>query len=120
VLQEFKDFINKGNLVELAVAFVLAAAFGALVTSFIENIVMTIIGAIVGKPSFDNLEFKIGKGVVRYGAFLTALVNFLIIAFVMFMVVKAYNKFKKDAPPAAPSSTDALLMEIRDGLKAGR
>jgi large conductance mechanosensitive channel len=118
VLQEFKDFVSKGNLVELAVAFVLAAAFGALVTSFIDNIVMTIIGAIVGKPSFDALEFKIGKGVVRYGAFLTTMVNFLIIAFVMFLVVKAYNKMKKSAPPAAPSSTDALLMEIRDGLKA--
>ena len=120
VLQEFKDFINKGNLVELAVAFVMAAAFGALVASFIDNIVMAIIGAIFGKPSFDALEFKIGKGVVRYGAFLTTLVNFLIIAFVIFLVVKAYNKFKKDAPPAAPSSTDALLMEIRDGLRVGR
>ncbi len=118
MLQEFKDFISKGNLVELAVAFVVAAAFGALITSFIDNIVMAIIGAIVGKPSFDALEFKIGKGVVRYGAFLTTLVNFLIIAFVVFLAVKAYNKFKKDAPPAAPSSTDALLMEIRDGLRA--
>ena len=118
VLQEFKDFISKGNLVELAVAFVLAAAFGALISSFIDNIVMAIIGAIVGKPSFDALEFKIGKGVVRYGAFLTTLVYFVIIAFVVFLAVKAYNKFKKDAPSAAPSSTDALLMEIRDGLRA--
>lgn len=120
MLQEFKDFVNKGNLVELAVAFVLAAAFGALVTSFIENIVMAIIGAIVGKPSFDALELNIGKGVIRYGAFITTLVNFVIIAFVMFIVVKAYNRVKKDAPAAAPSSTDALLMEIRDSLKAGR
>jgi large conductance mechanosensitive channel len=117
VVKEFKDFIAKGNLVELAVAFVMAAAFGALVTAFIDNIIMAIIGAIVGKPSFDQLSFTIGKGVVNYGKFLTVLVNFLIIAFVMFLIVKAYNKMKASAPAPEPSSTDKLLMEIRDGLK---
>jgi large conductance mechanosensitive channel len=126
VIQEFKDFINKGNLVDLAVAFIMAGAFGSVVASFISNIIMGIIAAIAGKPSFDAaLQFgkavKNDKGVlekpIRIGSFITTFVNFLIIAFVMLMVVKAYNKMKKPAADAGPSSTDALLMEIRDGLR---
>jgi large conductance mechanosensitive channel len=126
VIQEFKDFINKGNLVDLAVAFVMGGAFGALVTSFINNVIMGIIAAIVGKPSFDAVgqfgkAIKNDKGVlekpIRIGSFITTLVNFLIIAFVMLLVVKAYAKMKKPGADAAPSSTDKLLMEIRDGLK---
>ncbi len=126
MLQEFKEFINKGNLVDLAVAFVLGGAFAALVNSFINNIVMGIIASIAGKPNFDAVaQFGTAKpnadGVlekpIRIGSFITTLVNFLILALVIFLIVKAYNKAKKNAPAAAPSSTDALLMEIRDGLK---
>lgn len=120
MLQEFKDFINKGNLVDLAVAFVLGAAFSTVVTAFTEGIIGGIIAAIFGKPSVGAIGFDIGKGRIQIGLVIDAIINFLVVAFVMFLVVKAYNKFKKDAPPAAPSSTDALLMEIRDGLKAGR
>ncbi len=126
MIQEFKDFINKGNLVDLAVAFVMGGAFGALVSSFISNIVMGIIASIAGKPSFDA-ALQFGKAVkndkdvlekpIRIGSFITTLVNFLIIAFVMLLVVKAYNKMKKPGADAGPSSTDALLMEIRDGLR---
>jgi large conductance mechanosensitive channel len=127
VLKEFKDFINKGNLVDLAIAFVLGGAFAALVTSFINNVVMGIIAQIAGKPNFDSvLQFGTAKkndaGVlekpIRIGSFVTTLINFLILAFVVFLLVKAYNKAKKSsAAEAGPSSTDQLLMEIRDSLR---
>jgi large conductance mechanosensitive channel len=127
VLKEFKDFINKGNLVDLAIAFIMAGAFGVLISSFISNVVMGIIAAIAGKPNFDSaLQFGTAKkndaGVlekpIRIGSFVTSLVNFLIIAFVVFLMVKAYNKMKQSAAAAAePSSTDLLLMEIRDSLR---
>lgn len=92
MIREFKEFALKGNLVELAVAFVLGLAFAAVVTSFVDDVVMQLIAAIVGKPDFSNLTFSIGKGEIRYGAFLTALVTFLIIAFVLFLIVKAVQK----------------------------
>lgn len=126
MLKEFRDFINKGNLVDLAVAFVLGGAFAALVTSFINNIVMGIIAQIAGKPNFDEvLLFGTAKpnadGVlekpIRIGSFITTTVNFVILAGVIFLVVKAYNKVKRSAAAAAPSSTDVLLMEIRDSLR---
>ena len=125
MVSDFKDFINKGNLVDLAVAFVLGGAFAILISSFINNIVMGIIAQIAGKPNFDSvLQFGTAKkndaGVlekpIRVGSFVTALVNFLILAFIVFLLVKAYNKMKAQAS-AAPSSTDALLMEIRDSLR---
>ena len=92
MIREFKEFALKGNLVELAVAFVLGLAFAAVVTSFVDDVVMQLVAAVVGKPDFSNLTFSIGKGEIRYGAFLTALVTFLIIAFVLFLIVKAVQK----------------------------
>ena len=89
MLREFKEFALKGNLVELAVAFVLGVAFAAVVTSLVDDVIMQLVAAIVGKPDFSNLTFSIGDGVIRYGSFLTALVTFLVIAFVLFLVVKA-------------------------------
>ena len=92
MIREFRDFALKGNLVELAVAFVLGVAFAAVVTSLVDDVIMQLVAAIVGKPDFSSLTFSIGKGEIRYGAFLTALVTFLIIAFVLFLVVKAVQK----------------------------
>jgi large conductance mechanosensitive channel len=89
MLRDFKQFALRGNLLELAVAFVLGVAFAAVVTSFVDDIVMQIVAAIVGKPDFSELTFSIGDGVIRYGSFLTALVTFLIIAWVLFLIVKA-------------------------------
>jgi large conductance mechanosensitive channel len=89
MLREFKEFALKGNLLELAVAFVLGVAFAAVVRSFVEDVIMNLIAAVVGKPDFSDLTFSIGDGVIRYGSFLTALVTFLIIAFVLFLIVKA-------------------------------
>jgi large conductance mechanosensitive channel len=102
MLKEFKDFALKGNLVELAVAFVLGLAFAAVVTSFVDDVVMQLIAAIVGKPDFSDLTFSIGDGVIRYGSFLTALVTFLIIAWVLFLIVKAVQT----AMPAKATQRD--------------
>ncbi|MFT3910107.1 MAG: large conductance mechanosensitive channel protein MscL [Ferruginibacter sp.] len=131
-LKEFKDFAMKGNLVDIAVAFVMGGAFGKVVTSFTEGIVSPLIGMIGGADLSKNMftlkeEIKDAAGKVtqegvylKYGDFLTAIINFIIVAFVMFLVIKAINSLKKKeeaAAPAGPSSTDALLMEIRDSLK---
>ena len=92
MIREFKEFALKGNLVELAVAFVLGVAFAAVVTSLVDDVIMQLVAAIVGKPDFSDLTFSIGDGEIRYGAFLTALVTFFIIAFVLFLIVKAVQK----------------------------
>jgi large conductance mechanosensitive channel len=98
MLREFKGFVLKGNLLEIAVAFVLGLAFAAVIDAFVSGIVLPFIAAIVGQPNFDALTFSIGDGVIRYGTFLTALVNFLLIALVLFFVIRAYNRLR---PPAA-------------------
>ena len=117
--KEFKDFISRGNLVELAVALILALAFAGLVTSFTENLINPIIGAIFGQPNFDSLVIDIGDAQLRYGAFLTTLLNFVIVAFVLFLIVRAYNKaFPKEEEAAGPTEAE-LLTEIRDDLRQG-
>lgn len=122
MIKEFKDFIARGNVIDLAVAVVIGAAFTGVVNSFSDNILMQIIAAIGGKPDFNSLSFTINHAVIGYGAFLTALVNFLIVAFAMFLVVKAINKLQNlrtssDADDAGPTDVE-LLTEIRDLLKS--
>ncbi|HEX6115675.1 MAG TPA: large conductance mechanosensitive channel protein MscL [Solirubrobacterales bacterium] len=92
MLREFRDFALKGNLLELAVAFVLGVAFTAVVTSLVDDVIMALVGAIFGEPDFSGLTLSIGDGEVRYGAFLTAFVSFLIIAATLFAVVRAANR----------------------------
>ena len=92
MIRDFKEFALKGNLLELAIAFVLGTAFAAVVASLVDDVIMNFIAAIVGKPDFSGLTFSIGDGVVRYGSFLTALVTFLLIALVLFVVVKLAQK----------------------------
>jgi large conductance mechanosensitive channel len=137
-IKEFKEFAMKGSLVDIAVAFVMGGAFGKVVSSFTDGIVSPLIGMIGGADLSKNVfvlkegvkEVKDATGKVitqavaevslKWGDFLAAIINFIIVAFVMFLVIKAINKMKKkqeDAAPAGPSSTDALLMEIRDSLK---
>ncbi len=99
MLNEFKAFINKGNVLDLAVAVIMAAAFGLVINSFVNDILMQIIAAIFGQSDFSGLYFNLGNGVIKYGAFLNAVINFIIVAFVMFLVIKAYNNMKK--PTAA-------------------
>jgi len=130
-IKEFKEFAMKGSLVDIAVAFVMGAAFGKIVSTFTDGIVSPLIGLIGGADLSKNvIELKAagvdaaGKVteavVLKWGEFVAAIINFIIVAFVMFLVIKGINKMKKkqeDAAPAGPSSTDALLMEIRDSLK---
>jgi large conductance mechanosensitive channel len=118
LIKEFRDFVARGNIIDLAVAFILGVAFASVVTSFTNDILMAIIGAIFGKPNFDTLTLDIGDGVVAYGQFLTALVNFLLIAAGLFLIVKAISSVQRPAPEetAAPSDEAVLLTEIRDLL----
>ena len=117
MLKEFKEFISKGNLVEIAVGLILALAFAGLVTSFTDHLISPIIGAIFGQPNFDSLVIDIGEAQLRYGAFLTTLLNFLIVAFVLFLVVKAYNRMApKEEEVGGPTDIE-LLTEIRDELR---
>ena len=119
MLKEFKDFIAKGNVIDLAVAVVMATAFGAVVNTFVENIIMPIVGALTAGIDFSKLTVTIAGVEFVIGVFITAVINFIIIAFVMFLVVKASNKFKKaeEVEEAAPTNEELLLMEIRDLLK---
>jgi large conductance mechanosensitive channel len=141
MFQEFKAFISRGNVLDLAVAVVIGAAFGAIVTAFTDDLIMPLIGAITGGVDFSHYFLQLGStpagytgaaddyaalkkaGVpmIGFGKLLTAVINFLIISFVIFLLVKAANKVvlkKEDAPPAPPTPTEALLAEIRDELKA--
>ena len=118
--EEFKAFVLRGNILDLAVAVVLGAAFTAVVKAFTDGIIMPIIAAIFGKPNFDSLTFKIGDGVVLYGTFLSALVNFLIIAAALFIVLKAATKLMREKEAEAGPTEVELLTEIRDALRAER
>ena len=121
MLKEFKEFATKGNVMDLAVAVILGGAFGAIITSLTDKILMPIIGSFIGK-SFGSLAIDVNGVNIEYGAFIQAVINFLLIAFFLFIMIKAMNSMKKkkeEAPvtPAGPSTTDKLLMEIRDELK---
>lgn len=131
MLKEFKDFAMKGNLVDIAVAFVMGGAFGKVVSSFTDGIVSPLIG-LIGGADFSKNMFKLKDAVMdgagnitseamylKWGDFLTTIINFIIVAFVMFMVIKAINSMKKkeEAAPAATPEDIALLREIRDSLK---
>jgi large conductance mechanosensitive channel len=114
MLKEFRDFINRGNLIDLAVAFVLGVAFAGVVTALTEGIVTPLIGRVF---QVDNLQTYVIAGDVEIGRFLAAILNFVVVAFVMFLVVKAYNRMKKPAEAAADPVEVVLLREIRDALK---
>ena len=128
MLKEFKNFIFRGNLLDLATAVILGVAFNAVVQALVDGVLMPLIAAVVGKPNFDELTLGIGDGVVRYGTFLTQLVNFLIVAAVIFVILKAATRAQRlrattdvadeDAPP--PSDEAVLLAEIRDLLRTSR
>lgn len=105
MIDEFKEFALKGNLIELAVAFILGLAFSAVVTALVNGVFLQIIAAIVGQPSFDQLSINLNDTPILYGSFLTALVNFLLVAFVLFLVVKAVNRLQRPAEePPAPAT----------------
>jgi large conductance mechanosensitive channel len=118
MIKEFREFIAKGNLVTLAVAFILGLAFAAVVTAFTDVVLGFVSYVFGGNVSFDGLGVKRdGQIVIPWGHFLTELLNFLIVGFILFLVVKAYNRFqRKDEAPAEPTEEVRLLTEIRDQL----
>jgi large conductance mechanosensitive channel len=142
-VKEFKEFAIKGNAFDLAVGVIIGGAFGKIVTSVIDDLIMPIVAALVGKPDFSSIYYAMGKGaenipagatlakakeiapdaaIFAYGNFITVAINFILLALVVFIMVKAINKMKKEeaaAPeaPAAPTATEQLLAEIRDELK---
>ena len=119
MLKEFKEFAMKGNVIDLAVAVIIGGAFGAIVTAAVDKIIMPIIGSLLGQK-FDTLSTVINGVDIQYGAFFQAVVNFIIIAFFLFLVIKTMNSTKKKEEPAAPPATPediTLLREIRDALK---
>ena len=121
--KDFKAFVLKGNVLDLAIAVVLGGAFGAIVTSLVNDIIMPLVGIILGGIDFAALSIQVGSATVLYGKFIQAIVNFLIIAFVIFLVMRAMVKLKKQeaaAPPPGPTAEEKLLTEIRDLLKAGK
>ncbi|MDP8959870.1 MAG: large conductance mechanosensitive channel protein MscL [Actinomycetota bacterium] len=121
MLKEFKGFALRGNLLDIAVGFVLGAAFNAVVQSFAGDILMQTVAAFFGQPDFSDLVLELGGGQVLYGNFLTAVVNFLIIAWALFLLVKVLNRLQRewmpgDEPPPEPAEDIVLLREIRDAL----
>jgi len=122
MLKEFKSFAMRGSVVDLAVGVVIGGAFGAIVTSLVGDIIMPVIGVLTGGLDFSGLSYPVGKAVIAYGKFIQASFVFIIVAFALFLVVKAMNKMKKKEeastpPPAEPPADVKLLMEIRDLLK---
>ncbi|EGP4508457.1 large conductance mechanosensitive channel protein MscL [Listeria monocytogenes] len=121
MLVEFRDFALKGNVLDLAVAVVIGAAFGKIVSSLVDNIIMPLVGVLLGGLDFTDLSFKVGKSVIQYGAFIQSIIDFIIIAFAIFIFVKVLTSFIKkkeqtvEETPVPP--TEEYLKEIRDLLK---
>ena len=134
IFQEFREFISRGNVVDLAVGVIIGAAFGKIVTSLVEQVVMPPIGLLLGNVDFSKLQWvlkpedpateAVEKVAIQYGAFINTLIQFAIVAFVIFLMVKFINRLRReraaepDPVPAAPTATEALLAEIRDELRA--
>lgn len=122
MIKEFKEFIMRGNVIDLAVAVIIGAAFIAVVNSLANDILLQIVAAVIGKPNFSGLTFEVNNAVIRYGSFITVVVNFLIVAFVVFLVVKGINHLSKLRKSAAEEAAEAeateieLLTEIRNAL----
>ena len=134
MLKEFRDFAMRGNVLDMAIGVIIGGAFGKIVSSLVSDVLMPPIGLLMGKVDFSSLFLNLsgtpqpslaaakaaGAPTLNYGVFLQSVFDFIIIAFVIFMLVKQVNRFKKEAPPAppaGPTNEEKLLMEIRDALK---
>ena len=121
MLKEFKDFVMRGNVLDLAVAVIIGGAFGKIVGSLVNDIIMPLIGLVMGGVNFSELSVTVGAAVVTWGAFVQTVIDFLVIAFVIFMIVKAANKLQNPAPaPAAPSTKECPHCFTTISIKATR
>ena len=132
VLREFREFVARGNVIDLAVGVIIGAAFGKIVTSLVEQVVMPPIGLLIGKVDFQQFKIvlqpadptkKVAEVAIQYGAFLNTIIQFLVVAFIVFLMIKLMNSVRRQeakapAPPPEPTPTEVLLGEIRDLLKA--
>ena len=121
-IQEFKAFAMRGNVMDLAVAVVIGAAFGRIVSSLVENIITPVIGLLMGGVNFSGLSVNVGEAVIAYGVFLQSVFDFIIVAFAIFIAIKLLSKLQKqkekeESKPAEPKEEVVLLREIRDNLK---
>ena len=135
MMQEFREFAIKGNVMDLAIGVIIGAAFGKIVDSMVNDLIMPVVGAVVGNLDFSNMFLVLGKNpnnlavladlkkagvpVLAYGSFITVAVNFIILAFIIFIMVKQINRLKRSAPVAPPATPEdvVLLREIRDSLR---
>jgi large conductance mechanosensitive channel len=123
MLKEFKEFVMRGNVLDLAVAVIIGGAFKAIVSSLVNDILMPLIGLAMGGVNFAELSFTVGEAVVTWGAFVQAIVDFLVIAFVIFMIIRAANKTKKkeeEPAPAEPTTKDCPYCFTTIAIKATR
>ena len=134
MLKEFKEFAMRGNVVDLAVGVIIGAAFGKIVTSLTNDMILPVVGLVLGNVDFSNLFVSLtgqdfptlqaaidaGAPVLKYGLFLNAILDFILLAFIIFLMVRAINRMKRSEPPppAAPTNEEKLLTEIRDTLRA--
>lgn len=124
MIKEFKEFISRGNVIDLAVGVIIGGAFGKIVTSLVNDIIMPIVGIIIGGLNFSQLSVSVGEATIAYGAFIQSIVDFFIIALCIFLIIKLINRLrrKKEAPveepkEPEPSKEELLLAEIRDLLR---
>lgn len=120
MLKEFREFAVRGNVVDLAIAVIIGGAFGKIISSLVDNIIMPLVGLLIGGVDFKNLAFTVGSAKVEYGLFIQNVVDFVIIAFVIFLMVRAINSTKKPTPAAAPTTKECPHCFTTIPLKATR
>lgn len=119
MVSEFKEFAMKGSMIDMAVGIIIGAATGKVVSALVDSVIMPVVGVLMGGVDFSNLSIKVGEAAIGYGAFIQAIIDFIIIAFVIFMLLKFINNMKKNSEEeeSKPSEDTELLREIRDLLR---
>jgi len=119
MLKEFRAFLQRGNVIDLAMAVIIGGAFGAIINSLVDDIFMPVIGILIGGIDFSGLSIQVGEAVILFGNFIQAIINFVVIASAMFLVIRSYNQLRSEeqSAPPKPSAEEKILAEIRDLLK---
>ena len=119
MLKEFREFLQQGNVIDLAMAVIIGGAFGAIINSLVDDIFMPVIGILIGRVDFTGLYIQVGEAVILFGNLIQAVINFVIIASAMFLVIRYYNQLRSEekSAPRKPSEEEKILAEIRDLLK---